>query len=365
MVVAGEVGGAERMLCDLASRPDLSGADHAVALMTPSEALARALLRAGLRVHDRGRVRESPLSFLWRSLGPQDVAWLARVFDEERADLVHLHTFASQVLGTRAARRRGLPVLRTEHSTRVYDDPTCWPFSRWSLARVDGVAYVSEHVRRVAEAKAGALPANTRVVHNGVDVARFALAPAPPGGAPFTFVAVSRLDPRKGLDLALRALASVPDARLAIVGGGGERARLEALARELGVAARVHFHGPLDDPRPAIAAAHAAICSSRTEGLGLANLEAMAMGRPVVGFAVGGVPEIVTEVTGWLAPSGDVSALAARMREAAEARDATRARGHAAREDVVARFSLEAMGRAYGAFYEALRRRVQPAEIPR
>ena len=56
---------------------------------------------------------------------------------------------------------------------------------------------------------------------------------------------------------------------------------------------RTHFHGYLSDPREVMAQAQAAICSSRQEGLGIALLEAMALGRPVVAFPVGGVPEIV------------------------------------------------------------------------
>ena len=105
VVVAGEVGGAERMLIDLASHPELSGADHVVALMTPNPGLSRLFRSAGLAVHDRGPVRETAAAFLWRSLGPSDTGWLEGVLLAERADLVHLHTFGSQVVGTRAALR--------------------------------------------------------------------------------------------------------------------------------------------------------------------------------------------------------------------------------------------------------------------
>ena len=135
VVVAGEVGGAERMLVDLASHPELSGADHVVALMTPNPRLSRLLLSAGLSVRDRGAVRENAAAFLWRSLGPSDAAWLHDVLRMERANVVHLHTFGSQVVGTRAALRAGARVLRTEHSSRVYTDMTCWPFSRWSTSQ--------------------------------------------------------------------------------------------------------------------------------------------------------------------------------------------------------------------------------------
>ena len=72
VVVAGEIGGAERLLVDLASRPEETGADHQIALFTPNRALASFFVRAGLRVHDRGPVREDPVSYLFRALGPGD-----------------------------------------------------------------------------------------------------------------------------------------------------------------------------------------------------------------------------------------------------------------------------------------------------
>ncbi|HEY3822121.1 MAG TPA: glycosyltransferase family 4 protein [Polyangiaceae bacterium] len=367
VVVAGETGGAERMLVDLATRAADTGAEHAVALFTPNEALRRMLREAGLRVHDRGRVREGPLPYLWRSLGPGDVAWLAGVLREERADVAHLHTFASQVLGTRAAARSGARILRTEHSTRVYDDPSCWPFSRWSLARADAAVAVSAHVRGVALGRAPWAAERMRVVPNGVDVEHFAPRDDAKADA-FTFVLVGRLEPRKGVDLAVEALAGVPGARLDILGIGAERATIERKAREMGVADRVRFLGYAKDARPLLARAHAALCSSRSEGLGIALLEGMAMGLPVVGFAVGGVPEIVVDgvdgvdgATGMLCPAGDVAALSRTMREAMGAEARMREMGAAGRKRVVERFSVKAMGAGYAEVYDRLgsRRRVK------
>src|SRR5438477_7808357 len=143
VVVAGDIGGAERLLVDLATRPETTRAEHAVALMTPNRALARLFADAGLRVHDRGEVHENPLAYLWRSLGPADVAWVEGILRKERASVAHLHTFASHVVGTRAARRAGVPLLRTEHHVDYFDDPSCSPFTRWSIRRVDVVVAIS------------------------------------------------------------------------------------------------------------------------------------------------------------------------------------------------------------------------------
>lgn len=294
------------------------------------------------------------MSFLRRSLGPSEVAWLAQVLERERAQVCHLHTFASQVVGTRAGLRGKVRLLRTEHSTRAYDDATCWPFSRWSLARVDACVAVSEHVRTAVVARAPWAAERVRVVPNGVDVERF----SPREGARadrFAFVIVGRLEPRKGVDVAIAAMAEVPDATLDVAGDGESRNALEELARRRRVSDRVRFHGFVDDPRDLLARSDAALCTSRKEGFGMALLEAMAMGRPVVGYAVGGVPEVVAHgSTGLLAPAGDVEGLVARMREAVAARDRTRALGEGARAWVVERFSVRSMCAAYGRAYAAL-----------
>ena len=358
VVVAGDIGGAEKMLVDLASRGPESRASHAVALMTPNAALADMLRGAGLSVTDRGRVRENPAAFLWRSLGPADVAWLARALREERASIVHLHTFASQVVGTRAAQRIGARIVRTEHSTRVYKDPSCWPFSRWSLVRAHAVVAISEHIAAAARAKAPT-PATPliRVVRNGVDTARFTPRVRErerDHTAPFRFAIVGRLEPRKGVDLALDALALEPSgATLDVVGDGDERASLERRASARGLGARVRFHGFVADPRGIVAACDAVLCSSREEGLGIALLEAMAMARPVVGFRVGGVPEIVEDdVTGLLATDGTSAALAKRMREAIAMGARLPALGDAARAFVVRACSIEAMCEGYARVYD-------------
>lgn len=371
VVVAGEVGGAERMLVDLA-RTGGTGAPrraHSVALLTPSDRL-RALFRdAGLDVDDRGPVREGPLSYLARSFGARDAEWIARVVRKRGARIVHLHTFGSQVVGTRGAQRAGVRVVRTEHSTRVYEDPSCWPFSRWSLALVDAVVAISEHVASVARAKAPWAAAKVRVVPNGVDTEHFAprtgaearartsTTSASSAEAPLRFVALGRLDRRKGLDVAFAALAKVPGAVLDVVGDGDERAALVAEAARLGVSDRVRFLGWVDDVRSAIADADVALSSARAEGLGIALLEAMAMERTVVALPTGGVPEIVADgATGWLAHGHGAEALARVMQDAVDRRDEVRSRAVRARASVVARFSIEAMRRGYDAVYDALDR---------
>jgi glycosyltransferase involved in cell wall biosynthesis len=153
----------------------------------------------------------------------------------------------------------------------------------------------------------GVDPRKLHVMRNGVDLQRFQRVPAPelrartglqPGQGPL-LLSVGHLIERKGHHLVIEALVALlpqhPDARAVIVGEGEERARLEALARRLGVADRVTLTGSLPQselPRWYSAADVLVLASSR-EGWANVLLEAMACGTPVVATNIWGTPEVV------------------------------------------------------------------------
>jgi glycosyltransferase involved in cell wall biosynthesis len=351
VVVAGEIGGAERLLVDLASRPALTGADHQVALITPNRDLALYLARAGLRVHDRGRVRENPVAYLWRTLGPTDVAWVAGLLVREQVDIVHTHTFGSHVLGTRAARRTGRLQLRTEHHVMHYFDPSCSPFTRWAAARTERFVAISDYVRGVLARTVPDVAARTTVVHNGVDTSYFS--PQAPPERPFLVGVVCRLTRWKRVHLAIEA-AALAQVELLVVGDGEERSRLQALARRR--AAAVRFVGHQTDPRPFVAECDAILSTADDEPLGLSVLEALSMQRPVIAHAGGGIVEIVDPgVTGLLVAEPAPAAFAAAIDRARADRGALRRMGTAARAAVVTRFSVDRMCAGYASVYERMR----------
>ncbi len=136
--------------------------------------------------------------------------------------------------------------------------------------------------------------------------------PAPAGAR--RLLAMGRLHPNKGFDIALRALAQLPAAHLSIAGEGPERAALEALARELGVAQRVAFLGWRRDTAALLAAAEIFVCSSRHEPLGNIVLEAWSAGRPVVAVASQGPLELIADgVDGVMVPGEDAGVLATQI----------------------------------------------------
>jgi glycosyltransferase involved in cell wall biosynthesis len=352
VVVGGDIGGAERVVMDLATRSEQTGADHQVALFTPNRALATYFAKAGVRVHDRGAARENPLAYLYRSLGPADVTWLSERLAAEAIDVVHTHTFGSHVLGTRAARRVRRPQLRTEHHVMHYFDSSSSLFTRWAAARTDRFVAVSEYVRRVLARAAPRIAGRMTVVRNGVDTAYFS--PRERGGGDFSLGIVCRLTGWKRVHLAVEA-AALAGAGLVVVGDGEERGRLEALARERG--ARVRFVGYQADPRAFVAACDAVVSTADREPLGLSVLEALAMARPVIAFAVGGIPEIVEDdVTGLLVSETTAAALARAMDRARRDRPSLERMGASARRFVVERCSIDRMCHGYAAAYEAVAR---------
>ncbi len=350
VVVAGDIGGAERLLADLATHPGESGADHEVALVTPNRALASYFSGLGLRVHDRGAARENALAYLYRSLGPADVKWLTDLLVARTIDLVHTHTFGSHVLGTRSASRARVPQIRTEHHVMHYFDPSTSPFTRWAAKRTDRFVAVSDYVRSVLDKTAPAAAARATVVRNGVDSAYWS--PLPASRGEFRLAIICRLTAWKRVHLAIEA-ATLANAELLVVGDGEKRSSLEALGRRL--RARVTFAGHQRDPRPFIAKCDVALSTADNEPLGLSVLESLSMRRPVIAFAGGGIPEIVQHgVTGWLVPEATPEAFAHAIDGARQNRARLSEMGALARQFAVEHASLEQMCEGYASVYRAL-----------
>jgi glycosyltransferase involved in cell wall biosynthesis len=167
-----------------------------------------------------------------------------------------------------------------------------------------------------------------RYVPNGVDVRVFRPGTPDPelqrvyGLKPSDRVLVvpRRFDHKNGVDVLLRAIPEVvrviPQLKLLLVGDGPEREALETLVREQGIGASVVFCGsqPRDRMVRHLQLAEIAVLPSRMEAVSLAGLEAMAVGLPVVGSHVGGIPEFVRDgENGLLVPVGDPRALAAAL----------------------------------------------------
>jgi N-acetyl-alpha-D-glucosaminyl L-malate synthase BshA len=286
--------------------------------------------RAGVAFH---RVDVRPYPQLRHS--PYALALTSKIVEvsrRERLDVVHAHYaiphavsayLARQLLGSEAPR-----IVTTLHGTDITlvgSDPSFLPLTRFSIVESDAVttpsAWLAEATHRMLDVPAAV---SIDVIPNFVDTDRFRPAaagaralsgPAPTPAGPRVLVHVSNFRPLKRVDDVVRVFArvrAVLPARLRLVGDGPERPRALALARELGVAGDVELLGEGIDPPDVLRASDLFVLPSEMESFGLAALEAMACGVPVVASNVGGLPEVVTDgEAGFLCPPGDVAAMAA------------------------------------------------------
>lgn len=232
-------------------------------------------------------------------------------------DVVHAHWILPGGLAAALLARRGRPrTVVTLHGTDV-ELAAGWlrPLARWVLRRVDAVLAVSEPLARRAEELIG-LPAGAVAVGRlplPVDLASVAI----PAGER-RVLAAGRASKEKGFDVLVAALAlpAAAAVKATLVIDGPQRAALEADLAARGLGDRVEVRGlvPRRELFALMADHHLVVVPSRTEGLGMVALEALAMGRPVVASAVGGLPEVVAHgVDGVLVPPDDPGALAAAL----------------------------------------------------
>jgi len=283
----------------------------------------------------------------------------------DKPDLVHLHTGRANWLGGWAARRAGIPALSTRRMDRTLK--IGWSTRTIYSKLVRRVVAISPAVERVLH-DAGVPSAMTSVIWSSVDVN--ALRPSRSratiraelglADGELLLLGVAQLTHRKGYDLALDALAALPTEglppwRLLLAGDGPALAELSQQATQLALDARVRFLGARDDVPDLHAAADVFLMPSRSEGLGIAALEAMAAGTPVLAAAVGGLAEaVVHEETGLLVPPDDAAALGDALQRLL-AEGPLRARLAAAGPRRIAEtFSAETMVDAYVALYDEI-----------
>jgi glycosyltransferase involved in cell wall biosynthesis len=298
--------------------------------------LAEGLAAAGRRVRvllldDHGphplKDRLSASSVEWGCAGGG--AGLLGLLRRGGCALLHTHGYKAGIVGRFAALASGVPCVSTYHAgERPRGRVAVWEAAdRWTgLASARRIAVSAEILRR--------LPWGGTLSPNFVTVPEA----GPAGSSPSTVAFVGRMSPEKGPDLFCSLAAAAPGPRYLAYGDGPERARCEANARG------VEFLGA----RPGMAHEWPAIgllaVTSRAEGLPLAALEALAHGVPVAAFAVGGLPDAILDgVDGFLAPPGDVDALAARVLAwHAMSRGERLAMSAAARAKAESRFGREA-----------------------
>lgn len=330
------------------------------------------------------------------SFHPGNLGAIYRYLGKAEPTLVHTH---ASLAGRVAARLRGRPrVVFTRH--RLGDGTTQHPWNSFGTSPMDrssdgpgsnrarlskaplfkktirgwgerlladGVIAVSASVKNDLMSE-GIPPEMIHVIPNGVrvpdpplepDNRSFRRALVDTAGWQedcFILAVVGRLVPEKGhtvlLEAVRAALSEAPRLRLLVVGDGPERGQLEALAHRLEISQIVHFTGFRADVEKILWAVDAAALPSLSEGMPLALLEAMAVGKPVIASMVGGIPEAVThEETGLLVLPGNHREFSRAIVRLYQDGSLARKLGISARQRIRLAFTVERMARETLSFY--------------
>jgi glycosyltransferase involved in cell wall biosynthesis len=348
-------GGAERLVLTTVTHLDASRYESVVVVLSPLLALRPEFEALGVPVHE---------AFFGRPVDSlRVVARLVGLMRRYRPDIVHTHLPWANALGRVASAIARVPrVVTTLHATEhAHWSPVSWRARLRKIVDRFGARHINAAIVAVSSAVRDDYRTylgldNVHVIYNYVDPAAFmplsrveiedgrgALGWIPDD---FVLVSVGRLSWEKGQASLIRALpeiaAAVPNVRLLVVGVGPQLEQLQQLAAELGVAGRVAFTGSRPFVERLLGLADVFVFPSLSEGLGIALLEAMAMGLPVVASSTEGIMEVATDgADALLVPPGEPAAIAAAVVRLHADRAFACRLGEQARKTVAARFSVD------------------------
>jgi glycosyltransferase involved in cell wall biosynthesis len=312
-------GGAEQILASAAPHLDTTRFEYRAAYLLPwKDSLVKDLDDAGVRTVCLG--------------DPPRISWparLHRLITEERIDIVHAHSPVPASIARLLLVRRGIKMVYTEHNVWERYHPLTRSANASTFGLNDHVFAVSDHVRdsvRYPSALSRLPMPVVETLYHGIDPDSIDLWTTRNGVRDELGIAedtpvvgtVANFKTHKRLDLMLRAAdlvrRDIPDVRFVFVGKGPTEAEVHQMARALHLDQTVLFAGFREDAPRVVTSFDIFALSSEYEGLSIAVIEALALGKPVVVTSVGGLPEVIRDgVEGSVVPPGDHRALAARI----------------------------------------------------
>ncbi|MFN0059519.1 MAG: N-acetyl-alpha-D-glucosaminyl L-malate synthase BshA [Planctomycetota bacterium] len=303
---------------------------------------------------------------------PYGLALASRLLDVVRrcdVRLIHVHYAIPHAISAYLTQQMcpdcGIRTITTLHGTDITlvgSDPSFAEITSFGIANSSGVTAVSEYLAEETRRQFG-VTRDLKVIPNFVDTKRYhpdrrnaqlRARYCPPDEA--LVVHVSNFRPVKRVADVIRIFAALTKrraAKLLMVGSGPERALAESLAKKLGLAKQVHFVGAVPAVEELLAVCDLMLLPSESESFGLAALEAMASGVPVIGTASGGLPEVVISgESGYLAKVGDIAEQSARAAEVLCDAELHQRFRRAARARAVEQFEANQVVDVYERYYE-------------
>ena len=356
------VGGTESQAVELARRLPPIGYEVTVGCLKREGPLEDRLQGIGIAIREfRSRNGIDSPSGLRQLLR---MSWFLRSFD-----IVHTHDLWSNLIGVPAARLAGVPAIvssRRDLSHFEWYQGRRRVWMKWIQNLGGAVMTNAVPIREGLVREDRFDPCKVRVIHNGVDIAKFKSARNdrarlfPEVGDGMLVVLVGNMHTDvKGHPWLISSARAVreqfPDTRFVLVGDGEQRSIFEKQARDLGVMHNFLFLGRRSDIPDILASCDLAVLPSRAEGLPNAVLEYLAAGLPVVVSQVGGNAELVQDgVTGILVPPEDSAALSAALLKLLSEPALARRLAQAGQEFTVRNFSFERLVQEVDALYTDL-----------
>ena len=298
-------------------------------------------------------------------------------------DVLHVHYAiphaTSAVLARQILAQEGIniPVITTLHGTDITlvgRDPSFASIVDYSINQSDGVTAVSDFLK-VETLASCSIKSDIRVIPNFIDTSlyrplekgHFKRALCPNGEK--LLVHVSNFRPVKRVADVVHLFSRLKKdgyaVKMLLVGDGPDRVTCEHLARELGVIDDIRFLGKQEPVDEILAIADVFLLPSGSETFGLAALEAMSCGVPVVATDIGGLPELITDgETGFLFPLGDIDAFTHRTKHLLDNDELRKGIAEASRKRAIDRFSTQMIVPMYENYYEQVRERVRSNSAP-
>lgn len=346
VILTKQLAGVEKQVAELSCALREHGWRSVIVTLRGSEAR---LLELYEEVGDVRQVRDAPVG----AIGLQ----LALICRRERADLLHGHMGKAMAAAVIGGRLVGRPTVTTLHFVRLRHTLRRLAGARASvfrnvIRRTAAVIAISSPVQEMAISAGLHDRARIHLVFNGVGC----LGEDPPESSPVPseprVIYAGRMSEDKQVDLLIEAMAaSGTEFELVLAGRGDQEDRLRRLAASL-LPGRHRFLGFQTDIAAVIREGRLLVLPSLPEGFGLVALEAMRESRPVVGFASGGLTDIVVDgKTGFLVAPNDRDGLRRAVESLLRDLELATAMGHAGRERYLERFTADAMAQASAAVY--------------
>jgi glycosyltransferase involved in cell wall biosynthesis len=314
------IGGLEKILTAIVLNLDKEKHNVSVWCLREGGFFANKLVKEGIDVK---------VLHISSSRNPLSIYKLYKLLKSHKFDIIHTHAYSAGTIGRISAFLAGVPVI-ISHNHSVYDYYNrYYHFVEWFLSHItDKIICVSDIVKKFANETQRINAGKLITIHNGID-SEYTVSEKRTSGlrkeldipADHSVIStIAHMEEHKGIKYLLESasllLQSRNDISFLLVGEGALKEELKILCADLKIEKNVIFAGERSDISEILSLSDIFVLPSLREGLGLAILEAMACGKPVIATNVGGIPEIVKDgVSGILVSPRDPEALHTAMKE--------------------------------------------------